>query len=87
MMNTSTGFVNKETVTSGVGGKIVIDFANRMENTSYQVWVNTTSNQAFEQEQFNLPSTVTAVDCLLVSFVRVSEDGDSLVIAEHKVSV
>lgn len=86
-MNTATGKIAKEQVTSGSGGKVVIDFPNRMENASYQVWMNTTANQAFENETFKLPSTATDATCLLVSFSRMTEDGDSVVIAEHKVSV
>lgn len=85
-MNTATGKINKEEVVSGSGGKVSIEFPSRMENASYQVWMNTTSNQAFEMETFKLPSTSTNVTCINVSFSRVNEDGEPDVIAETKVS-
>jgi hypothetical protein len=86
-MNTATGYVSKESVTSGVDGKVSITFPNRVANATYEVWMNTTENQAFENESFNLPSTVTSVTCLSVRFDRVTEGGSPDVIAEAKISV
>lgn len=85
-MNTATGKISKEEITSGVDGKVTITFPNRIANASYEVWMNTTENQAFEKESFNLPSTATSVTCLSVRFERVTEDGSPDVIAETKVS-
>lgn len=85
-MNTATGLIAKESVTSGVGGKVSITFPNRIANATYEVWMNTTENQAFEKENFNLPDTATSVTCLTVRFERITEDGAPDVISEAKVS-
>ena len=82
-MNTATGQITKEETTSGSGGKIAIDFDNRVANSSYEVWINTTESQAFNKESFNLPSTSDAATCLSIRFERVTEDA---AINEAKVS-
>ena len=85
-MNTATGKISKEEVTSGVDGKVTITFPNRIANASYEVWMNTTANNAFNKESFELPDTTTEVTCLNVRFERVTEAGSPDVIAETKVS-
>ena len=85
-MNTATGYISKESVTSGTDGKISITFPNRVANASYEVWVNTDESMAFAKESFDLPDTSTAVTCLSVRFERVEESGAADVIAEAKLS-
>ena len=86
-MNTATGYVSKEEVTSGVDGKVSITFPNRVANATYEVWINTTESQAFEKATFELPDTATEVTCLSVRFEMVKEGGSPDAIAEAKVSV
>ena len=80
-LNTATGVISKESVTSGTDGKISITFPNRVANATYEVWVNTDESKAFSKEAFDLPDTSTSVTCLSVRFERV---GDT--IAEAKLS-
>lgn len=86
-LNTATGMISKEQVTSGVDGKVTITFPNRVANASYEVWMNTTESQAFEKETFELPETATEVTCLSVRFEQIEEDGSPNAISEAKVSV
>lgn len=85
-MNTATGKITKEETTSGVDGKVSIEFPNRVANATYEVWMNTTESQAFEKETFELPDTATEVTCLSVRFEHIEEDGSPDAIAESKVS-
>lgn len=85
-MNTATGKITKEEVTSGVGGKITIDFPNRVANASYEVWLNSTENNAFNKETFELPDTTTEVTCLSVRFEQIEKNGSPDAIAEAKFS-
>ena len=82
-MNTANGLIGNEAVTSGTGGKVSITFANHMEGNSYEVWMNASVGQMLVKSPFNLPSTATSVDCILVSFERVN----GVTVAESKVSV
>ena len=81
-MNTANGLIGHEAVTSGASGKVSIEFANKMEGNTYELWMNASVAQMMLKSQFKLPSTATLVDCILVSFERVTD----LTVAESKVS-
>lgn len=81
-MNTANGLIGNEAVTSGTGGKVSIEFPNKMQGNSYELWMNASIAQMMVKSQFKLPSTATLVDCILVSFERVTD----LTVAESKVS-
>ncbi len=81
-MNTANGLIGHEAVTSGTGGKVSIEFANKMEGNTYELWMNASVAQMMLKSQFKLPSTATLVDCILVSFERVTD----LTVSESKVS-
>jgi hypothetical protein len=81
-MNTANGLIGNEAVTSGASGKVSIEFPNKMQGNSYELWMNASVGQMMVKSQFKLPSTATLVDCILVSFERVTD----VTVAESKVS-
>lgn len=80
--NTATGRVQKEDITTGVDGKISIDFTNKMEGSSYELWINTSAGTMNDQDAFYLPSTTTSVTCITVKFDRAYDANAIVTVAE-----
>lgn len=72
--NTATGRIEKEDVTTGVDGKISITFGNKMEGSSYELWINENEGTMNAQDSFYLPNTTTSVTCITVKFNRAYMD-------------
>jgi len=79
--NTATGRIEKEDVTTGVDGKVSITFANKMEGSSYELWINESEGTMNAQDAFYLPDTTTSVNCITVKFDRAYE-GDAVTVSE-----
>jgi len=79
--NTATGRTEVEEVTTGVDGKVSIDFTNKMEGNSYELWINEDSGTMNAQDAFYLPDTTTSVTCITVKFDRAYNSG-SVTVAE-----
>ena len=71
--NTATGRTEVEAVTTGVDGKVSIDFTNKMEGNSYELWINTSKAAMNDKDTFYLPDTTTSVTCITVKFDRVTD--------------
>jgi len=82
--NTATGRTEKEDVTTGVGGKISITFGNKMEGSSYELWINTDEGTMNAQDSFYLPNTTDSVTCITVKFNRAYMD-DPVSVAESTI--
>lgn len=71
--NTANGSIQHEKVTTGVNGKIAITFANRVEGSSYEVWVNSSTAQMSALEAFYFPNTTYSTNCITLTFNRVKD--------------
>lgn len=83
--NTSTGRIQKEDITTGVSGKISIDFTNKMAGSSYELWINTSAGTMNDQDAFYLPGTTTSVTCITIKFDRAYDEGDIVTVAESTI--
>jgi len=82
--NTATGRIQKEDVTTGVDGKVAITFGNKMESSSYELWINTSEGTMNDQDAFYLPNTTTSVNCITVKFNRAFMD-DPVTVSESTI--
>lgn len=81
-MNTATGRLGSELVTTGVSGKVAINFVGKMEGSSYELWINETVGQLSVKDSFYLPNTVVSTDCVNVTFSRAYDDGLAITVVE-----